>query len=113
MLFHLFALTPVVSLAQAYSNFTQCFDWTIFRRHLVANYTAYRSARIYEYFAPERFEQQILNSTELNVIDVCQVCGSYQCPYCPWYSGAATRLPGLLVLAILCYQMTYLTTGWT
>ncbi|XP_043206412.1 CD109 antigen-like [Amphibalanus amphitrite] len=98
---------------RAYSNFTQCFDWTIFRRHLVANYTAYRSARIYEYFAPERFEQQILNSTELNVIDVCQVCGSYQCPYCPWYSGAAGRLPGVLVFAVLCHQMVLMMAGWT
>ncbi|XP_037068259.1 CD109 antigen-like [Pollicipes pollicipes] len=98
---------------RVYSNFTQCFNWTIYRRYLVANYTAYRSARMYEYFAPERFEMQILNSTELNVVDVCQVCGSYQCPYCPWYSGAAARVPGALVVALAVHQVAILALDLT
>ncbi|XP_037085494.1 complement C3-like [Pollicipes pollicipes] len=98
---------------KVYSNFTQCYNWTIFRRFLVANYTAVRTAFMYEYFAPERFEMQILNSTELNVIDICQVCGSYQCPYCPWYSGAASLGPSLLLVAAVACQMAVLALGGT
>lgn len=30
----------------------------------------------------------IFNSTPLYVLDICEVCGSFQCPYCPYYSAA-------------------------
>ena len=30
----------------------------------------------------------IFNSTPLYVLDICEVCGSYQCPYCPYFSSA-------------------------
>lgn len=36
----------------------------------------------------ERFVQVLVNSTPLHVLNVCEVCGSYQCPYCPHYSTA-------------------------
>ncbi|KAB7504994.1 Antigen, partial [Armadillidium nasatum] len=36
----------------------------------------------------KRFEQIILNTTTLSALDVCEVCGSYQCPYCPFYSSS-------------------------
>ena len=39
----------------------------------------------------ENFELIMVDSTDLQVLDVCQVCGSYQCPYCPMYN-LTTRL---------------------
>ena len=46
----------------------------------------------------------MLNST-VNTLDVCEVCGSYQCPYCPVYSSATPLLPssilGVLLLLVL------------
>lgn len=36
----------------------------------------------------EHFEMVMINSTPLALLDVCEVCGSYQCPYCPAYSSA-------------------------
>ena len=41
------------------------------------------------YFA-EHFEQIIMNSTTLAALDICEVCGSFQCPYCQYYSSAIT-----------------------
>ncbi len=37
---------------------------------------------------PERFVARTFNSTPLYILSVCEVCGSFQCPYCPFYSGA-------------------------
>jgi len=31
---------------------------------------------------------QVFNATPLYVLDICEVCGSYQCPYCPYFSSA-------------------------
>ena len=31
---------------------------------------------------------QVFNATPLYVLDICEVCGSYQCPYCPYFSAA-------------------------
>ena len=28
------------------------------------------------------------NATSLYILSICEVCGSYQCPYCPFYSSA-------------------------
>lgn len=96
---------------RVYSNYTQHFNWTIYRRYLVANYTAFRSARVYEYFAPERFEMQIIDSKSLNYLDVCQVCGSYQCPYCPWYSGAISSSISILLLLFATFSALLLGGG--
>lgn len=30
---------------------------------------------------------------ELNKLTVCLVCGSYQCPYCPFYNTAGVHSP--------------------
>lgn len=54
----------------------------------------------------ERFQMVMLNST-VNTLDVCEVCGSYQCPYCPIYSSAPSlNLPNigfLISVALLTY----------
>ena len=44
---------------------------------------------------------QMVNSTVLHVLNICEVCGSYQCPYCPFYSsaGPAHVSAALLTLA--------------
>ncbi|KAG7167134.1 CD109 antigen-like 1 [Homarus americanus] len=48
------------------------------------------------------FESMILNTTSLAALDICEVCGSHQCPYCPYYSGDAfTPRPGAGFTALL------------
>ncbi|XP_069950501.1 CD109 antigen [Cherax quadricarinatus] len=86
----------------------RCFSYQLVRHFPAANLTATRSATIMELFAPEHFETTMINSTSLAALDICEVCGSYQCPYCPYYSGTAdlplldTRFAALsFILAIL------------
>ncbi|KAK3858623.1 hypothetical protein Pcinc_035182 [Petrolisthes cinctipes] len=80
------------------SNETWCFEYTMKRWYPVANLTRVRKATIYEQYQPERFQMVMLNSS-VNTLDVCEVCGSYQCPYCPVFSSGPTlNLPSLLTL---------------
>ena len=39
---------------------------------------------------PEHFETILINETTLSALDICEVCGSYQCPYCPYYNTGFT-----------------------
>lgn len=32
----------------------------------------------------------MVNAFSLYVLSVCHVCGSYQCPYCPIFSGGSS-----------------------
>ncbi|KAK8389963.1 hypothetical protein O3P69_012881 [Scylla paramamosain] len=74
------------------SNESWCFNYEMKRWYPVANLTRVRMATIYEQYQPERFQMLMLNST-VNTLDICEVCGSYQCPYCPIYSGGLSLVP--------------------
>ena len=77
--------------------------FTIFqvRRYFpVANLTRTRQAVILEPLRPERFFVRTFNATSLYILSVCEVCGSYQCPYCPTFSSSISVIPGQLFLAI-------------
>ena len=39
------------------------------------------------------------NATSLYILSICEVCGSYQCPYCPFYSASAMFAPSLAFVA--------------
>ncbi|XP_014294600.1 CD109 antigen isoform X1 [Halyomorpha halys] len=66
-----------------------CFNHTVRRWHPVANISLTRQALLYEVAARENFVQVLVNSTSLYVLNICEVCGSYQCPYCPYYNRSA------------------------
>jgi len=86
-------------------SYTQCFTHKIRRYFPVANLTRTRHAVIIEPLRPERFFIRTFNNTPLYILSVCEVCGSYQCPYCPSYSGQTSLQPVrviiLLVLLVL------------
>ncbi len=63
-----------------------CVQFTFERWFPVANMTRYLPIRVYDYYAPERFNETVVETFELYVLDICQVCGSYQCTYCPTYN---------------------------
>ncbi|GLH03267.1 Uncharacterized protein GBIM_09200 [Gryllus bimaculatus] len=75
-----------------------CFNHTIRRWFPVANMTLYRQAMLYEEYAREHFVHVLVNSTPLYLLNICEVCGSYQCPYCPHYSGAMQFVANIVVL---------------
>lgn len=68
-----------------------CVNFTIERWYPVANMTRYLPIKVYDYYAPERFKEIIFDAFDTWALDICQVCGSYQCPYCPIYNGSPRR----------------------
>lgn len=78
-----------------------CVQFTLTRWFPVANMTRFMPVRIYDYYAPERFNETMLNAYNLYALSICHVCGSYQCPYCPIFSFAThAAQPHVHVLAI-------------
>jgi len=76
----------------------QCFTHTVRRYFPVANLTRTRQAVIIEPLRPEKFYVRTFNATSLYILSICEVCGSYQCPYCPFYSSGPVLAPCLLLL---------------
>ncbi|KAK4320554.1 hypothetical protein Pmani_008591 [Petrolisthes manimaculis] len=69
-----------------------CLTYEVERWYPVSNHSRYNMARIQSLYEPEHFNMMILESYPLYDLDVCEVCGSYQCPYCPFYSGAPNTI---------------------
>lgn len=65
-----------------------CVEFTLERWYPVANMSRYLPIRIYDYYAPERFYEEMFDSFSTYILNICEVCGSSQCPYCPIYNMA-------------------------
>ncbi|XP_012233435.2 CD109 antigen [Linepithema humile] len=85
-----------------------CVNFTVERWYPVANMSRYLPIRVYDYYAPERFNESIFDALPTYTLNICEVCGSSQCPYCPIYN-AATLLAtpaGFLLIASLVVTIT-------
>jgi len=96
----------------------QCFTHTVRRYFPVANLTRTRQAVIIEPLRPEKFYVKTFNATSLYILSICEVCGSYQCPYCPFYSGAPSVHPSsifilILVILTLTWDRTFVRMSFT
>ncbi|XP_047030679.1 CD109 antigen [Helicoverpa zea] len=81
-----------------------CVNFTIERWFPVANMSRYLPMRVYDYYAPERFNESIFDALPTYLLNICEVCGSSQCPYCAIYNNAlrtALATPLLLVAVIV------------
>ncbi|XP_032519438.2 CD109 antigen [Danaus plexippus] len=77
-----------------------CVNFTIERWYPVANMSRYLPIRVYDYYAPERFNETIFDALPTYLLNICEVCGSSQCPYCAIYNaGAPLTASALLLLA--------------
>ncbi|XP_014256603.1 CD109 antigen-like [Cimex lectularius] len=86
-----------------------CFNHTVRRWFPVANMTLHRQALLFEENKRENFVQVLFNSTPLYTLSICEVCGSYQCPYCPYYNSVSILAPrpvdfAILILIIFTYE---------
>lgn len=70
-------------------DYETCVDFTVERWFPVANMSRYLPIRVYDYYAPERFNETIFDSLPTYILNICEVCGSSQCPYCPIYNLAS------------------------
>lgn len=66
-----------------------CVKFTIERWLPVANMSRYLPIKVYDYYAPERFNETIFDALNTYLLNICEVCGSSQCPYCSIYNVAA------------------------
>uniref|UniRef100_T1IN02 CD109 antigen n=1 Tax=Strigamia maritima TaxID=126957 RepID=T1IN02_STRMM len=83
-----------------------CLNLNVQRWFPVANLTQYLRARIYDYYAPERFNETDFKHFNLYVLSICQVCGSYQCPYCPHFSfGHVAHISYLIFIVCLMFSV--------
>uniref|UniRef100_A0A0P4W2L0 Alpha-macroglobulin receptor-binding domain-containing protein n=1 Tax=Scylla olivacea TaxID=85551 RepID=A0A0P4W2L0_SCYOL len=78
-----------------------CVSYEVERWHPVANHSRYNMARVYDLYQPERFNMTLMEVYPLYDLDLCEVCGSYQCPYCPFYSSAPPQPPPTLLVLLL------------
>ncbi|KAK6643489.1 hypothetical protein RUM43_004996 [Polyplax serrata] len=84
-------------------NYDICVDFTVERWYPVANMSRYLPIRVYDYYAPERFNETIFDSLPTYILNICEVCGSSQCPYCPIYNLASilkASSVGIVILAV-------------
>ena len=56
-------------------------------------------------FSPGMFQRDIYTTRGLFTLHICQVCGSFQCPYCPYYNTATSSLHISLVLSLVLAAM--------
>lgn len=75
-----------------------CVNFTLERWMPVANMSRYLPIRVYDYYAPERFNETIFDSLQTYLLNICEVCGSSQCPYCRIYNTAIRNPVSVLLL---------------
>ncbi|KAJ9579706.1 hypothetical protein L9F63_004632, partial [Diploptera punctata] len=78
-----------------------CFNHTVKRWFPVANISLVRQVMLYETYAKENFIMILVNSTPLYILNICEVCGSYQCPYCPYYNKTDSFIPNIFLIVIV------------
>lgn len=93
------------------ANIPTCVRFTANRWYPIANMTLQHSLLIYDYYEPGMFNLSLYQTFSLFNLHICQVCGSFQCPYCPDYNTAteiASNFSILMVtfLAIFLFQKT-------
>ncbi|XP_030384832.1 CD109 antigen [Scaptodrosophila lebanonensis] len=84
-----------------------CVNFTIERWYPVANMSRYLPVRVYDYYAPERFNESIFDALPTYLLNICEVCGSSQCPYCSIYNmGWRTSMSvSLLFFSVFVYLL--------
>ncbi|XP_005178924.2 CD109 antigen [Musca domestica] len=84
-----------------------CVNFTIERWYPVANMSRYLPIRVYDYYAPERFNETIFDALPTYLLNICEVCGSSQCPYCSIYNMGwrASMSVSLIFFSVFVYLM--------
>ncbi|XP_015173319.1 PREDICTED: CD109 antigen [Polistes dominula] len=83
-----------------------CVNFTIERWYPVANMSRYLPIRVYDYYAPERFNESIFDALPTYTLNICEVCGSSQCPYCPIYNAATLLMSPTYLIFITTILIT-------
>jgi hypothetical protein len=100
---------PQINFLFDYLDFDPiCFTFTIERYIPVANVSRYYEMKCYEYHEPGNANRSMYNLRDLFSLDICEVCGSYQCPYCPYYAFAFKSNQLNVLLLLTCFITSFL-----
>ncbi|PVD21251.1 hypothetical protein C0Q70_19422 [Pomacea canaliculata] len=86
-----------------FSHLDESYTCVTFRAHRwfpVANATIQHRMRVYDYYEPGMHNTTMYTTYNLFTLNICYVCGSYQCPYCPYFN-VATALKATFTLLCL------------
>lgn len=78
-----------------------CVNFRAERWYPVANATIQHRMRVYDYYEPGMHNTTMYTTYNLFTLNICYVCGSYQCPYCPYFNVATAIKASLTLLCLL------------
>uniref|UniRef100_T1IYG4 CD109 antigen n=1 Tax=Strigamia maritima TaxID=126957 RepID=T1IYG4_STRMM len=86
-----------------------CVNIVAERLYPVANLTSIMGVKVYDLFAPERFNELMYETRTLQSLTICDVCGSFECPNCFVEVSHANPFPNcrFLVLASIMLALFY------
>ncbi|GAB1599163.1 C3 and PZP-like alpha-2-macroglobulin domain-containing protein 8 [Argonauta hians] len=85
------------SLDESYS----CVFFRANRWYPVANATMQHRIRVYDYYEPGLYLTSLYETNNLFRLNICYVCGSFQCPYCPQFNKANIIKSTIAIICIL------------
>ncbi|XP_071092281.1 CD109 antigen-like [Haliotis cracherodii] len=71
------------------------------RWYPVANATIQHRMRVYDYYEPGMHNTSMYTTYNIFTMNICFVCGSYQCPYCPSFNVAAVLQASISMTTIM------------
>ncbi|KAK7498085.1 hypothetical protein BaRGS_00010673, partial [Batillaria attramentaria] len=77
-----------------------CVHFRADRWYPVANVTIQNRMRVYDYYEPGMHNTTLYTTFNLFQLNICYSCGSYQCPYCPYFN-VATAIKATFTLLTL------------
>ncbi|XP_076469788.1 CD109 antigen-like [Babylonia areolata] len=78
-----------------------CVTFRAARWYPVANATIQHRMRVYDYYEPGMHNTTLYTTFNLFTLNICYVCGSYQCPYCPYFNVATAIKATFTLLTLL------------
>ena len=93
MIFFYFQLSPVFT----------CIALPLKRSFLVSHLYPNIHIKLYEYFAPEHFNETILSLPGLSQLTPCDICGSSECSECEERSSLGERTSAVALTIIISY----------
>lgn len=82
-------------------NSKTCVKFRADRWYPVANMTIQHRMRVYDYYEPGMHNTTMYTTYNMFNLNICYVCGSYQCPYCPFFNVAAVLKASCTLIALL------------
>eukprot|EP00106_Octopus_bimaculoides_P012375 XP_014779817.1 PREDICTED: CD109 antigen-like [Octopus bimaculoides] len=78
----------IVYYFESLDQSSSCVDFRANRWYPVANATIQHRIRVYDYYEPGLYRTTLYITNNLFQLNICYVCGSFQCPYCPQFNTA-------------------------